>query len=262
MSRAFERWCYRPRTTRHLVAVSEGLRREIAEHMPRMAEHTTVIRNGVDVDVFRPDAQARAEFRAEHNLAHDALLAVFVGGEWEGKGLRFAIEALAQAPGWQLMVVGRGDVARYAAMAERAGVAGRVHFLGTLRDPQRCYAAADAFVFPSVYETFSLVAHEAAACGLPLLCTRVSGIEELVEDGRNGWFVGRDAGEIARRLTTLDDPALRAHLGANARSAAERVTWQAMLDGYERLYHELSGRAEPLSAAAAAETVSVEAARG
>jgi glycosyltransferase involved in cell wall biosynthesis len=234
MSRAFERWCYRPRVTRRLVAVSDGLRREIATHMPGMAPRTTVIRNGVDVDAFR----------ADHGLAADPLVAVFVGGDWERKGLRFAVEALRHATPWHLLVVGRGDVARYRDLAASHGVADRVHFLGPVGDPQRCYAAADAFVLPSIYETFSLVAHEAAACGLPLLATRVSGIDELVEDGSNGWFVQRDAGDIATRLRALDgDAGLRARMGQAARAAVERLTWEAMVDGYERLYTEISAMA-------------------
>ena len=76
------------------------------------------------------------------------------------------------------------------ARARLAQTESRLHFLGSVDQMPRLYAAADAFVLPTSYETFSLVTYEAAAAGLPLLVTRVSGVEDLLADGLNGWFIG------------------------------------------------------------------------
>ncbi len=255
MSRAAERWCYRPRVTGELVAVSGGVAAEVAAHFPAMAERTTVIRNGVDLDAFHPDPAARAALRQRLGVPEGELLAVFVGGDWPLKGLRFAVEALAGAPGWHLAVAGSGDVASARAHAEGCGVAERVHFLGLVRGVAAVHAAADAFVLPSAYETFSLVTYEAAASGAPLLVTRVSGVEELLEDGVNGWFVTRDGADIASRLRALAaDPALRDRMGAAGRQAAQGTTWEAMVDAYEALYRRVAadrrGRGRPVAEAA------------
>jgi glycosyltransferase involved in cell wall biosynthesis len=75
---------------------------------------------------------------------------------------------------WRLLVVGQGDTARFERLAADAVAAERVQFLGWA-DPGPYHAAADAFVFPTKYEAFLLVALEAAAAGLPRLITPVRG---------------------------------------------------------------------------------------
>ncbi len=237
MSRAGERWCYRPERALLLCAVSNGVARELNAQFPAMRGQIRVIPNGVDSDVFRPDAAARRAVRAELRLGGDDLLALFVGGDWERKGLGFAVGALARADRWQLAVAGHGDREPLLAAAREAGTEERLHFLGPRRDMPRVYATADAFVFPTAYEAFPLVALEAAASALPLLITAVNGAEELIEDGVSGWFIGRDADDIARRLDELaDDPELRSTLGKGARAAASSYSWDAMADGYLSIY--------------------------
>jgi UDP-glucose:(heptosyl)LPS alpha-1,3-glucosyltransferase len=81
--------------------------------------------------------------------------------------------------------------------------------------------SADVFAFPSHYETFAIVAYEAAAAGLPLLATPVHGVEDLLVDGENGWQIEPDGEVIATRLRQViaqrdDLPGM----GAAARQAA------------------------------------------
>jgi glycosyltransferase involved in cell wall biosynthesis len=117
-----------------------------------------------------------------------------------------------------------------------------VRFAGPLHDIAPVYRAADAFLLPTAYETFSLVTYEAAASGLPLLVPRVSGVEDLLEHDRNGWFVPREGAGIAGWLNTLaDEPELRERFGHAAREASLRFSWGAMVDAYVALYEELGG---------------------
>jgi glycosyltransferase involved in cell wall biosynthesis len=238
---AMERRTYRPGRVRRLVAVSGGLARELRAAFPAVADRVDVIPNGVDTGRFRPDAEAREAVRAEHGLPDDALVAVFVGGEWSRKGLRFAVEALPHAPAWRLLAVGQGDAEEIAALADRLGVADRVTVRGPRPDPERVFAAADAFVLPTAYETFSLVTYEAAACGLPLLATPVSGIEDILRDGVTGLTIERDGDSVARGLRALEDPARRRAMGAAAREAAGAFGWDAVVDGYVATYRSLAG---------------------
>jgi glycosyltransferase involved in cell wall biosynthesis len=238
-----ERYCYRPSRVGRLVAVSEGVASELRELFPAMAGAVAVIPNGVDGQAFRPDPAARARLRSEWGIGEEELVALFVGGEWERKGLRYAIEAVARVPQWRLVVVGAGDADRYRGLASEAGAGGRVRFAGAASDTSPYYPSADAFVFPTAYEAFPLVTLEAASSGLPLLATRVSGVEELLVDGRNGWFVERDSGMIADRLRKLlDDPPLRRVMAENARSSAERFGWERVVDAYSGLYGALDER--------------------
>jgi len=223
-----ERLLYRPGRIGHLVGVSGGVARELYAAFPGMRERTMVIPNGVDTETFHPAATRHPGTGLE---------AVFVGSEWERKGLGPAIEALALCPGVRLTVVGEGDQASYRARAERLGVADRLVFGGSTSDVASWYRKADVFLLPTAYETFSLVTYEAAASGLPLLVTEVNGVEDILEDGENGWFVDRDPATIAARLATLrDDPALRERMGARAREASLRFTWENVVHSYEELY--------------------------
>jgi glycosyltransferase involved in cell wall biosynthesis len=236
---AAESYCLRPRHIPAIVGISNGVSVEARDTLgyPGGAVHT--IPYGVDSDRYRPDAIARHNVRRELGIAEDDLLLLFVGGEWDRKGLGAVVDAVAATPPWRLCVVGVGDVGQY---ARRAGAAAdRLHFAGLRRDPERFYAAADAFCLPTSYETFCLVAHEAAAAGLPLLVGRVSGVEDLIVEGQSGWFVDADPLQISNRLAVLAaDPELRRRLGATARLAVTSMTWRGAVDAHITLYEALS----------------------
>jgi glycosyltransferase involved in cell wall biosynthesis len=241
MSRAAERFCYRPTRTRQLVAVSSGVARELEAFFRVPPAGVSVVPNGVDAVAFAPDRRLRAETRTRLGLSEDDLVAVFVGGDWERKGLRFAIEGVARAKGWHLLVIGQGDEARHRELAARLDAATRVHFLGGVSEPAPYYASADTFLLPTSYETFSLVSFEAAAAGLPLLICRVSGVDELITDGTNGWFIDRDAGDISERLGALRaDPVLRQAMSRAARESIGRYGWDGMVESYAALYGRLA----------------------
>jgi glycosyltransferase involved in cell wall biosynthesis len=244
LKRLGERVCLRVNRPAAVVCVSDGVAEEVREYFPKLAERVVTIHNGVDTDAFAPgmrEAEARA-LRDSLQIPQRALVAAFVGSEWERKGLEPIIGALAQAPEWTLAVAGAGAQAAYQAMADDLGVGERIRWLGVTSDVQLVYQLADAFVLPSAYETFSLVTFEAAANGLPILATPVSGVRELIEDRRNGFLIGRDPSEIAGLLRLLaDDGELRARLGAAARDSALAYSWTRMADEHHELYARLAG---------------------
>ena len=238
MSLAAERWCYRPLRLRVLAPVSDRAAEEARRFHPGIG--VEVIPNGVDLDRFVPDPTARDEVRGEMEV-DAAPVCLFVGGDWERKGLPQLIAAVGRtrAP-VELWVVGVGDVPRHRAMAEACGAADRVRFLGHRDDVERWFAAADVFCLPTEYETFSMVTYEAAACGLPLLATAVGGIEDLVVEGVSGWFVERTAESIAVRLDELaSDPERRAAMGRAAAQAAQGFGWDVAAERTRALYDRL-----------------------
>ncbi len=246
---AGERWCYRPGRLAAFAAVSSGVGEEVSRLYPGIPVHITP--NGVDHDRFRPDPAARRQLRAASGLGEEPL-AIFVGGDWDRKGLPVVLEALARARSetgcdLRLWVVGAGDRRRFQRLARQLGVGEAVSFLGARGDVERCLAAADIFVLPSLYETFGLVAFEAAACGLPVIATPVHGLCELIGDGGAGILVEREPASIADALRRLAlDPALRRALGETARRRSERYTWQASAEAVMELYRSLlSERAQP-----------------
>jgi glycosyltransferase involved in cell wall biosynthesis len=225
---AEERRAYGSPRLKRVIAVSEGTARELQEfyHVPR--ERIVVVPNGVDGAVFRPcaDAASRRALRERLSLPDGEFIGLFVGGDWERKGVRDAITAIAGLAGTRLVILGRGDESAMRDHAAKVGADRQVIFPGASRAPQDWYAACDAFVFPSRYEAFSLVTLEAAASGLPILAHAINGTEELVRDGENGWLVPFGAGALREKIELLrDDPARRARMSAAAVEASRRYGW-------------------------------------
>jgi len=185
--------------------------------------------NGVDHDRFQPqpDDPARLPLRRTMGLKDGDLLALFLGGRWLEKGASYAVEALAHsAPQVHLCLAGRDDPAPFRALAEQLGVAERLHFLPATERPWEYYHAAEVFVLPGHEEGFGLVAVEAAACGLPVLMTRVGVAERLIEDGVSGYLIMQDAEQIAAHLSELAaDSPLRQRLGQGAEQSARKFSW-------------------------------------
>jgi glycosyltransferase involved in cell wall biosynthesis len=244
LKRLGERLCFSVNRPAAFVCVSEGLADEVRKHFPRLADRVVTIHNGVDTETFAPGVRrddARAA-RGSLNLTEGQLVAAFVGSEWERKGLEPAIRAVGLDRRWALVVAGEGDRVRYQALADSLGVGEAVRWLGVTPDVQLVYALADAFLLASSYETFSLVTFEAAASGLPILATPVSGVSELIEDGQNGFLIDRSPETIAARLQELaGDPALRARVGQAARQSALRFGWREMVMRQHELYERLAG---------------------
>lgn len=246
LSRVAERLCFRANHSATFVCVSEGVADEMREHYPEARERVMTIHNGVDTEAFAPGVRAgeAAEMRAVLGISHERLVAAFVGGEWERKGLGAAMRALALASEWDLVVAGDGDQERYRELAGSLGVSERVHWLGVTRDVPLVYQLADALVFPSRYEAFPLVTLEAAASGLPILATPVSGVRELVQDGEGGFLISQEPDVIAERLRALGgDPALRMRMGAAAREAVLAFSWERMVAAHHELYERLRAAA-------------------
>jgi glycosyltransferase involved in cell wall biosynthesis len=159
----------------------------------------------------RPAGFDRDACRRQYHFAPDHVVCVFVAlGHFERKGLKLLLSALGrmQDPSLRLLVVGgnRGVLTQYESLARKERVSGQVHFTGMQSDVRPFLWMADAFVFPSAYEVFSLALLEAAAARLPLVIPALNGTEEFVRDGVNGFLIERSATGVCdglRRLLAL-----------------------------------------------------------
>ena len=237
-----ERWSYRPDRVQLFAAVSDGVAQEVHTYYPGV--NAVVTANGVDHDRFRPDPEARLRFRAELGVAADTCAALFVGGDWDRKGLAVAIEGLARARRHgapvTLWVVGPGDQARFQIMAEKLDVGEHVRFFGHRPDTELFYRAADVFALPTRYETFCMAAFEAAASGLPLIVTPVHGAAQLIGDDEAGICVERTPERVGAALLRLAlDPDLRASLGEAGQARSRGSTWNRSVEAVISSYTSL-----------------------
>ena len=131
-------------------------------------------------------------------------------------------------------------IEKYRFIAKEKGIEENIRFVGMQSDVRAYFWAADAFAFPSVYETFSLVAFEAAAASLPLIAPLLNGIEEIIQDGQNGIVVRCTLEEIAAGLQRfLDLPAKhRENMGAQAQLAAGTYGEARFIGNWQGLYRE------------------------
>jgi glycosyltransferase involved in cell wall biosynthesis len=198
-----------------LLPVSRALAQRI-EHHRKGNQRIQVLPNALDSGRFNPSVRGRYRDATREKLAAGADDFVFLfasTGHYRRKGLWTAVQALkacrsfaSQECGMRLrfVVVGAGEPAQQKLAPELdAGFPDWREWVSLhppCDDIERWYAGADAFLFPSVYETFSLVSLEASACGLPLLLTAFDGQEMYLRDGVNGVLLPWDVALMPAKI--------------------------------------------------------------
>ena len=154
--------------------------------------------------------------------------------------LRSLPAVVSERPQVRVFILGDGPLReRLAALSSELGLEDNVVFAGARLDAVEIIASSDVFCQPTLYEGFGLALAEAMALGVAVVATGVSGVLELVEDGRTGLLVPlRDPVALARALSELlGDPERRRQLGAAARqSTRSRYDPDAWVAAVERVY--------------------------
>jgi glycosyltransferase involved in cell wall biosynthesis len=232
------RWA--SRASGGVVAVSGPTRNELQRFLGT-SRRIEVVANGV------PRREGNRErFRRELGIGDSGALVVSVGNLYPVKGHEVLVRALAAVatdPPWRLAIAGRGEEGeRLRAMAEASGAAGRVHLLGYRADIPDILAGADIFAMPSLSEGLPLALIEAMFAARAIVASKVGGIPDAMEDGREGLLVPPgDAVALGAALQRLISSAeLRTSLGAAAQRRAESgFTTARMADQYEEIYRSL-----------------------
>ncbi len=200
---------------------------------------------GVDTDVFSPGSSARVRFA----VPDGASVVLFVGGLDRAhtfKGVGNLLQAISQLDAkTHLLVVGDGDLrAEYEERARVLRIDRRTHFLGRLDDASLvdAFRSADVFAFPSTNaaEAFGLVALEAQACGVPVVASDLPGLRTVVRQNETGLLVKPGSvEELASALyRVLSDAAFRSRLADKTIVHAQTFSWDAHLDGLQKVYRE------------------------
>ncbi len=226
----------------YTLAPSRLVQNEMLAHGVR---NVGLWRRGVDAERFNP-GYASAEMRSRLSDGHpDETILLYVGRLSQEKQIDKIGEVLRRVPGTRLALVGDGPVRADLAEHFRGTP---TKFMGYLRNEElwSAFASSDIFIFPSAMETFGLVLIEAMAAGLPVVTSRVGGVDDMVRAGVNGYVFnsGDVRGMIDGVRAILVDPSKRTVMGRNARLFAETQSWPAMMDELITCYDDLiSGRA-------------------
>jgi teichuronic acid biosynthesis glycosyltransferase TuaC len=219
-----------------IVTVSTALKDSIVG-FGGTAQKITVLRNGVNLDLFRP--QERQPARSSFGM-NDRFVIVSVGNLIELKGHHLVIEAIKQIPDAELYIAGAGaEEASLRALADRLGLAERVKFLGLLPQTRLAdlYSAADCLVLASSREGWANVLLEAMACGMPVVATKVGGTPELVTSPAAGVMMHERSvtgivSGVANLRAALPDRTV-------TRSYAEHFSWQPTTDGQLGIFERI-----------------------
>ncbi|MDO5500591.1 MAG: glycosyltransferase, partial [Propionibacteriaceae bacterium] len=196
-----------------------------------------VVGNGVDLTRFVPDADGRRRVRAELGVTDDEILVGSIGRRVREKGLaEYAESAHTLGDRARFVWVGPEDDTDDAAVVEHQDA---IQFVGERTDMPAVYSALDVFVLASYREGFSRASMEAAACGRPMVLTDIRGCREVgTHDEHLLLAPPKDGPGLTAAIERhLDDPALRARLGAAARARAleafdQRGVARASLETY------------------------------
>jgi UDP-glucose:(heptosyl)LPS alpha-1,3-glucosyltransferase len=198
-----EKMTFQPAMTRCVIANSTMVKQDILTCFDYPESRITTILNGVDVAFF--SSGNRQKGRAALNLSPDLFTALLVGSGAERKGHAAARQVMDRWKNRAQLVV--------------------------IDSPPPCslpdvYAAADVFLFPTLYDPFANVTLEAMAAGLPVITTEANGAHELIDHGKNGFVVtnNRQQEALSAHIHALMEPGLRADMGAASRATAAEWT--------------------------------------
>ena len=224
------------------VAVSQATAEVAARDRECPPGRLSVIPNGVDLDAYRPDLDARREIRAALEVPPEAWLFGTVGRVSVEKDHALLVRAVGPLLGPRVRLVIAGDGAELANVrAEASAYAPWIVLTGVRHDIPRVLASLDAFVLSSRSEGLPLALLEAMATGLPVVATNVGGVPEVLADGSAGILVSpRDERALRHSLGALMlDPAAAVALGARGRERARHYDAAGVVDRYMSLYGRL-----------------------
>ena len=225
-----------------------ALAREVHDCAPA---RISVIENGIDLERFRADPEARLRTRAALGIPERAVVFGSVGRLAVEKDYPMLIRAAAPLLGEEtrLMIVGDGDdLPAIRGEISRLGLERFVILPGATAEVPRYMAALDVFVLSSRMEGLPLVSLEAMAFGLPIVATAVGGLPALITDGVTGYLVPpRDEVSMREKLRGLREGlADTGAVAARGRDhVRQRYSRESMLASYQTLYERALGRGRP-----------------
>lgn len=234
--RRWARWTFREKVVLpaadRVISISKVMTEDFCRHLSYPCEQVRTIYHGVSPKFRRIEDQERLAWGREQYVLPERFL-LFVGNLYPQKNFATLVRAFAtlrdEIP-HQLLVAGRPrwSYDEDLQLIERLQLTDRVEFLQFVPndDLPIVYTLADAFIYPSVYESFGLAQLEAMACGCPVIGARSGAIPE-VSGGAALLFEPRDERDLADAIrSVLGDTAVRQDLVRKGYARAREFTWE------------------------------------
>ena len=197
--------------------------------------HVEAMDNGSDLVADYPE-KVFVEARQRLGVAPEEFVMLYVGQHVWQKNPQLTIEALSRLEDvpFRMFFVGDGYAAEgMKHMVSEKGLDGKVTFVGPVSEREKIvdyYAAADLFVFPSLYDNAPLVVREAAALHTSAVMARGATASTIIRDGENGFLTDNDPDKLAELLRKLiHDPERVRRAGVQASRTIVR-SWEDCLE--------------------------------
>lgn len=227
-----------------IVAVSHKMKTDLQKYLKVNSENIKVVYNGVDLNEFNQfnKAKARQQLLQTYNWNPDDFILLFVGDLIRRKGLDLLLDSIREVnTAIKLLIVGHKRQV-YIKKTISYGLEDRVKFMGFQKDIVNIYKSVDAFILPSLYDSFGNVVLEAIACGTPVIVSSSAGSSEIIKDGING-IIYHKPHEITEKINLLyNDKNLYNSLSSASRDLSIKYSWSAMAASVEKLYIYLKGK--------------------
>jgi len=189
-----------------VICFSAQQKTEYLNYFPKQRANVRIIPNGINLERFTPEGNTPE--KAEFKISADSKIIIFVGYEFDRKGLQYVIEALKLLPDeWVLLIAG-GDnqqIKEYQTKATAQNLDNRVRFLGQRTDVEQLYRLANCFVLPATFEPWGLVAIEAMASGTPVVMTKTGSSSDFIKEHKNGCFCEQNAQSVADKILKCEN---------------------------------------------------------
>jgi len=242
-----ERRLYTRRNLR-LILIARRTKDELRRFYGRYEEFP-VLYVGLDHEVFNSARRIadRDAARKALKIAEGYFMLLLIGNDWRNKGVMAILDAMERLHNLpiQLLLVGRENATEYQAIVKKHHLADRVHFLSPRPDVGFYYAAADAYVGPSLEDTFAQPPAEAMACGLPVVVSSANGTSEIITDGVDGLILKdpTDSTALAAIIRRLyEDAEFRATMGKRAAQTTQQYTWERNGEELLKIFQEVLRR--------------------
>ncbi|MCD7819858.1 MAG: glycosyltransferase, partial [Lachnospiraceae bacterium] len=196
---------------------------------------------GVDLKKYANTAEPETDLRKVLEIPDHMLWVLSVGEIIERKNHETLIRAVAGTEDVYLTIAGQGPLlSQLSDLTKELGVSDRVSFLGFRTDVPALCRNADVFALPSFQEGLSKALMESMACEKPVICSRIRGNTDLVEEGRGGFlFNPRSVEDTAQALRKIQSADLKA-MGAHNREKIRQYDLDVVMERMRVIYEEIS----------------------
>ena len=226
------------------IAVSKATKKKLMQNAGIKEDKIQVLYNFVDLNKFNRTNICfdRENERKKLGIKKDEFVVGFAGRLVERKGWRIYLKAfaiLSKEISAKAIIIGNGkNRETMLARIRDLRIKEKVTYLGFVSDVRSFYVLLDCFIVPSYWEPMGITELEAQAMGIPVIASDVGGLNEIIENGKNGLlFKSKEDKDLAIKIKLIyRDKGLRNHTIGNGLKNAKKYSLDSYLNSIKEVY--------------------------